>query len=71
MRLILNVIWLVLSGIWLFLVYSLIALLLCLTIVLIPFGVAVFRIGLYALWPFGRTIVRSQGHSPLSTFGNG
>ncbi len=70
MRLILNVIWLVLCGFWMFLLYSLIALLLCLTIILIPFGVALFRIGLYALWPFGRTIVRSAGHSGLSTLGN-
>ncbi|KUH38015.1 MULTISPECIES: YccF domain-containing protein [Streptomyces] len=57
MKTILNLIWLVLSGFWLFLGYLAAGLLLCVTIIGIPFGVAAFRIGGYALWPFGRTVV--------------
>ena len=57
MRLILNVIWLVLSGFWLFLGYLLAALFMFILIVTIPFGIASARIGLYSLWPFGKTIV--------------
>jgi uncharacterized membrane protein YccF (DUF307 family) len=53
---ILNVIWLVLSGFWLFLGYVAAGLLLCVTIIGIPFGLAAFRIGVYALWPFGYTV---------------
>lgn len=57
MRLILNVIWLVLSGFWLFVGYMLAALIMFVLIVTIPFGIASARIGLYSLWPFGKTIV--------------
>lgn len=57
MRTLLNIIWLVLSGFWLFLGYVLAGIIACLLIVTIPFGVASFRIAGYALWPFGRTVV--------------
>ncbi|MFC5369558.1 YccF domain-containing protein [Arcanobacterium bovis] len=57
MRFILNVIWLVLSGFWLFWWYVLFGVIACLFIVTIPAGVACFRIAFYVLWPFGRTVV--------------
>lgn len=57
MRTILNVIWLVLSGFWLFLGYMLAGIILCVLIVTIPWGIASFRIAGYALWPFGRQII--------------
>ncbi|NEE24384.1 hypothetical protein G3M53_02725, partial [Streptomyces sp. SID7982] len=52
MKTILNIIWLILCGFWMFLGYLLAGVLLCITIIGIPFGVAAFRIGVYALWPF-------------------
>ena len=52
MKTILNVIWLVLCGFWMFLSYMVAGLVLCITIIGIPFGLAAFRIGVYALWPF-------------------
>lgn len=62
MRTILNVIWLVLSGFWLFLGYMLAGIILCVLIVTIPWGIASFRIAGYALWPFGRQIIdKSRG----------
>jgi uncharacterized membrane protein YccF (DUF307 family) len=61
MKTILNIIWLVLSGFWLFLGYLLAGVLMCVTIIGIPFGVAAFRIGVYALWPFGYTVVDRSG----------
>jgi len=67
---VLNVIWLVLSGFWLFLGYLLAGVLLCITIIGIPFGLAAFRIGLYALWPFGRTVVDKPGAGAASCVGN-
>lgn len=57
MRTILNLIWLVLSGVWLFLGYMLAGIILCVLIVTIPWGIASFRIAGYALWPFGRQII--------------
>ena len=65
MRLLLNLIWLLFGGFWLFLGYLAAGLLMCLTVIGIPFGIAAFRIGGYALWPFGRTVV------PRSTAGLG
>lgn len=70
MRTVLNILWLVLSGFWLFLGYLLAGVLWCITIVGIPFGLASFRIGRYALWPFGREIVRRPTAGAASTLGN-
>jgi uncharacterized membrane protein YccF (DUF307 family) len=67
---ILNVIWLVFSGFWLFLGYLLAALLLFITIIGIPFGLAALRIGVYALWPFGQTVVDRPGAGAPSCVGN-
>ncbi|MFJ6563520.1 YccF domain-containing protein [Streptomyces sp. NPDC091412] len=70
MKTILNVIWLVLSGFWLFLGYFLAGVLLCITIIGIPFGIAAFRIAVYALWPFGYTTVERRGAGAPSFIGN-
>ena len=70
MKTILNVIWLVLSGFWLFLAYLAAGVLLCITIIGIPFGIASFRIGDYSLWPIGRkTVARLYAGAP-SCVGN-
>lgn len=66
----LNVLWLVLAGFWLFLGYVFVAALWCVTVVGIPFGVASFRVGLYALWPFGRDLVKKPGAGVASGVGN-
>lgn len=70
LRLILNVIWLVLSGIWLALGYALAGIICCVLIVTIPFGLASFRMANYALWPFGRTVVRRERAGGAQTVGN-
>lgn len=70
MKTILNVIWLLLSGFWLFLGYLAAGLLLCITIIGIPFGLAAFRIGIYALWPFGHTTTDRRDSGAPSLVGN-
>lgn len=70
MRLILNIIWLIFGGLWLALGYLLAALICFLLIVTIPFGIASARIALFALWPFGRTIVDKPGLRTGSMIGN-
>jgi uncharacterized membrane protein YccF (DUF307 family) len=70
MRTILNVIWLVLAGLWMCLAYFLAGLLLCVTVIGIPFGIAAFRIGVYALWPFGYTTVERRDAGAGSMIGN-
>lgn len=70
MRLILNIIWLVFGGLWLALGYLAAALVCFLLIVTIPFGFASARIALFALWPFGRTVVDKPGPQTGATVGN-
>jgi len=53
-RIIGNIIWLLFGGIVLALGWMLAGLILCITIIGIPFGVQCFKIGALVLWPFGR-----------------
>src|SRR5690606_29628331 len=55
-----NVIWLVLIGWWLALAHVVFGLVLCFTIIGIPFGVQLFKMTSMAMWPFGRTIVDAR-----------
>lgn len=61
MRFLLNVIWLVFGGFWLFVNYILAGIVACIFIVTIPAGVASFRIASYVLWPFGKRVVPIPG----------
>ncbi|WP_395310000.1 YccF domain-containing protein [Mycobacterium sp. AMU20-3851] len=70
MRLVLNVIWLIFGGLWLALGYFLAGIICFILIVTIPFGFAAFRIGVYALWPFGYKVVDKPGVRPGATVGN-
>jgi uncharacterized membrane protein YccF (DUF307 family) len=56
MNLLLNIIWLVFGGFLLVLGYLLGALLLCITIIGIPFGIQCFKLAGLALAPFGRDV---------------
>jgi len=69
-RLLLNIIWFVLAGLWMAIGYAVAALVMFVLIITIPFGIASLRIAIYALWPFGRTIVRHPSHGIASTIGN-
>jgi uncharacterized membrane protein YccF (DUF307 family) len=60
-RLLLNIVWLVTTGLWLAIGYVVAGLICCLLVVTIPFGVASFRIAGYVLWPFGRELVDKPG----------
>jgi uncharacterized membrane protein YccF (DUF307 family) len=70
MRLILNVIWLVLCGWWMTILYVVAGLLAFILIITIPFGIAAFRIAGYVLWPFGRTIEPRRQAGIASLIGN-
>lgn len=70
MRFILNVLWLVLCGLWMALGYVVAGIICCILIVTIPFGLASFRIAAYALWPFGRTVVERRDSGAPSLVGN-
>ena len=70
MRLILNLIWLVLCGLWMALAYVIAGLVCFVLIITIPFGIAAFRIANYVLWPFGRTIEPRRHAGIGSMIGN-
>ncbi len=57
MNLLGNILWIVFGGLLLFLAYIVAGLLLCCTIIGIPFGLQIFKIGMLALLPFGQTTV--------------
>jgi uncharacterized membrane protein YccF (DUF307 family) len=66
----LNIIWLVLSGIWLALGYALAGIVMFILIVTIPFGVQAFKLAVYSLWPFGRIVVKKPTAGAGSVVGN-
>jgi uncharacterized membrane protein YccF (DUF307 family) len=61
-----NAVWLVLSGLWLALGHIITGLLLCITIIGIPFGVASFKLAGLALVPFGKMVVRAGAPLPAN-----
>ncbi len=71
MRLVLNVLWFVLSGLWMAAGYVVAGLLMIIPIVTIPFSIAAFRLALFCVWPFGRTVVaRPDGSGAMAGVGN-
>ena len=60
MRLVLNLLWLVLSGLWMFLAYMVVGVLWCITIIGIPFGLANFKLIPISLLPLGKDIVSTD-----------
>jgi len=69
-RVLLNLIWLVFGGLVLAFGYAVVALVMFILIITIPFGIASARIALFCLWPFGRTIVRRPDAGAGSMIGN-
>lgn len=70
MRTLLNIVWVVLAGFWLWLGYALAGVVACLLIITIPWGIASFRIGRHALWPFGREVVEDPHAGSPSLLAN-
>lgn len=70
MRTLLNLLWLILSGLWLAIGYVVAGVVMCILVITIPFGIASFRLAAYVLWPFGRTVVRRRDAGVASTIGN-
>jgi uncharacterized membrane protein YccF (DUF307 family) len=70
MRTLLNIIWLVLCGWWMALLYTLAGVLMCVLVITIPFGLQAFKLAGFMLWPFGRTVVRRENAGGASVIGN-
>lgn len=61
MSLIGNILWLILGGLLVSAFYIVVGLLCCITIIGIPFGYQLIKMGLYALMPFGREMRVENG----------
>ncbi len=70
MRALLNIIWLIFGGLWLAIGYALAGVVMCILIITIPFGIQAFKLAGFALWPFGRTIVKRPTAGAPSVVGN-
>ncbi len=58
-----NILWLVLGGLLVALYYWIVGLLTCITIIGIPFGIQLIKMGTFALWPFGREVTSGPNDS--------
>lgn len=66
-----NIFWLILGGIIIALLYYIVGLMMCITLIGIPFGLQLFKLGTYALWPFGHELVNGPNEPGcLSVFMN-
>jgi len=65
MRLLGNIIWFLCAGLLSFIGWSLAGIILCLTVILIPFGLQCFKIAGFGLFPFGKSISPSSNVSSL------
>lgn len=57
MKFIGNILWLILGGFLVALYYFIVGLIFCITIIGIPFGLQLMKMGVFALWPFGSQVV--------------
>ena len=60
-----NIIWFLFGGLWSWLSWTFVGLLLCITVIGIPFGVQCFKIGNFGLFPFGKRIEASTNIGSL------
>ena len=63
MNVFLNILWLIFGGVFLGFSYIVGGLLLCVTIIGIPFGLQAMKFGVACFTPFGREIKRKEGSS--------
>jgi uncharacterized membrane protein YccF (DUF307 family) len=70
MRVLLNIIWFLLAGLWLAIAYLLAALVMFILIITIPFALQAVKLAAFAIWPFGRTVVQRPDAGAPSFIGN-
>ncbi len=73
LKLIGNLIWLLLGGLWAAVGYAIAGLVLLVPIITIPFSIQAFKLARYTLWPFGSRLVPAVDgpvHGVLAVIGN-
>ena len=62
MKFIGNLIWLIMGGLLTAVMYWIAGILMCITIIGIPFGIQLVKIGTLSLWPFGHDLTPIAGN---------
>lgn len=65
MKIIGNILWFVLGGFIAVIFWYISGLLLCITLIGIPFGLQLFKLAQLALWPFGKTVNSNFDKHPV------
>jgi uncharacterized membrane protein YccF (DUF307 family) len=66
-----NILWFIFGGIFVAIEYAISSLILCITIIGIPFGVQTFKLARLSLFPFGKkTVINEKSDGCLSLFMN-
>lgn len=66
MRFIANLIWVILGGIWLALLWGLCGIVLCITVVGIPLGLQCFKAAKLSFFPFGKKVSLHVAEHPIA-----
>ena len=69
MRILGNIVWLIFGGLEVALFYYIVGSILCATVIGVPFGLQLFKLGTLALWPFGHELVSGTKQSGCLSFG--
>ncbi len=69
MKLLGNLLWVILGGLFMSIGYALVGLIFCFTIIGIPFGIQLFKMARLALWPFNKVV--SPKHENIGCLASG
>lgn len=61
-----NILWLIFTGFWSAVCWFLLGVILCITIIGIPFGKQCFKISKLVFWPMGKTVKTNFGKHPIA-----
>lgn len=61
-----NILWFILTGLWMAIMYCIIGVVWCITIIGIPFGKQAFKFAKLSLFPFGKTVTKNFGSHPVA-----
>jgi uncharacterized membrane protein YccF (DUF307 family) len=64
-----NLLWFLLAGIWLATAWLCCAVVFAVSVIGLPFAIQCVKLALFSLWPFGRTVVKDPTASKLGVIG--
>ena len=66
MKFIANLLWIIFTGLWSAILYFMLGLIWCVTIIGIPFGLQAFKFARLCIWPFGSKVDGNFGKHPIA-----